>query len=186
MWPPETSRSATPNWACKVVRFLGGKVAEAFGLGGGELVQPGHQLHLGQSGFGVSVCRLFQEGLLVGCGCTGVVACLDRVNGGLVQWREGCGLRRLHPAAASPMLPVTPLAAATLRSSSTRSSDLRVIGRTLEERDGLALDHGNGRGNSLNLEGLGQLREGVDVGGGKHQAATVALNNPFGSVKDGG
>ncbi len=66
------------------------------------------------------------------------------------------------------------------------AADLCIIRRTLEQRHGLSLNHGYGGGNCLDLEGLGQLGEGVDVRGGQDEASAVALHHALRGIKDAG
>ncbi len=63
-----------------------------------------------------------------------------------------------------------------------QAADLRFLGAALEQGHRLALDEGHGGGNGLHLEGLGQLREHLDVGGAEDQPAVIAVHDPFEDV----
>ena len=67
-----------------------------------------------------------------------------------------------------------------------QAADLLLVRAALEERNRLALEHGDGGGNGLHLEGLRQLREGFDVRSAEDQPAAVALDDPVKRIQHAG
>ncbi|GAA3281430.1 hypothetical protein AAU01_11960 [Paenarthrobacter aurescens] len=103
-----------------------------------------------------------------------------------MQRRKWCRFRVLPFRRGVTYAAGDPIGCSNLEEFLHKVSDLFIICRSLEKGDGLTLDYGNCCGNSLNLEGLRQLGESVNISCCKYQTATVALNYPLGGVKNGG
>ena len=166
----------------EVVRLIGGEPAEGICLGARDGLQALHEFHLRQAGLGLRVGGHLVQGLPVGGGRCRVVAGFDRVERFLVQGRQRLGFRFPAAGRAGADLSAHAVGGRDLEEFVEQAAYLLLVRAALEERNGLALDHGDGRRHCLDLEGLGKLREDVDVRGPEDQPAVVALDDAFEDV----
>ena len=166
------SRSATANWAST---FAGvGRRGRARRLRVQRL-HASEQAHLPEPGPGILVARVLGEGALVGRDGPLVVAGLDRVVRFGVQRRQRrlgvVDLGRRRVGAVDGHRARHTVLGCDLQQLGEDLAHLLLGHRAGEQRHGLAADEGDDHRDRLGAESLRELRVGIDIHLGEHQAA---------------